>query len=75
MMSIYTTEGLSLFISNTAFLEYLNVEDTIICMVMFNFNVTAFSISLEFILHLYSLFITNASLDKPKYVVRGIIYH
>ena len=39
MMSIHTAEGLSLFISNTAFLKHLAVEDTIIYVIMLDVNI------------------------------------
>ena len=63
-----------MLVSNTAFYEHLTVEDTIICMVIFDVNITVFSESLEFMFHLCNLFTTGASLNKAKYAVRSIIY-
>ena len=75
MMSIYTTEELSLFVSNTAFFEYLSIEDTIVYMIMLDFHVTVLSELLKFMFCLYSLFTTSTSLNEAEYVVSSINNH
>ena len=74
-MSVYITEGLSLFVSNTAFLEHLAVENTILCMIMLDFNVAVLSESFEFIFCLHGLFTTSTSLNEAEYVVGSIVNH
>ena len=75
MMSIHTAEGLSLFISNTAFLKHLAVEDTIIYVIMLDVNIVVLGELFKFMFCIHGLFTTSASLNEAEYIVRSMIDH
>ena len=73
MISVHTVEGLSLLANNTAFLEYLAIEDMIVCVIILDVHIAVLGESLKFIFCFHGLFITSTSLNEAKYVVRSMI--